>query len=68
MSNATPNAYNLPSVLTTNAGATAAAVDMITKACGASDDASKIEVLNWAVKGYNIIDLRNKIKAAAAEE
>ena len=67
MSNATPNAYNLPSVLTTNAGATAAAVDIITKACGAGDDTSKIQVLDWAAKGNNLIALRNKIKAAAGE-
>ena len=68
MSVETANAYVYRGHLQSNAGATAAAVDMITAACGAGDATHKTQVLNWAVEGDNLKNLRDKIKAAAAEE
>jgi hypothetical protein len=68
MSDATPNAYSNNVNLNANSGATAAAVDIITAACGAGDGTGKIHVLNWAAEGNNLKNLRDKIKAAAAEE
>lgn len=64
---ATSNAYSSKLALKTNAGATAAAVDMITAACGAGDDTHKTTLLEWVVYEDNLKDLRDKIKAAAEE-
>ncbi|NLU98940.1 hypothetical protein B6N13_12705 [Marinomonas sp. UCMA 3892] len=68
MSDKTSNAYSNSTGLKSNKGATAAAVDMITAACGAGDDTAKQEILNWAAEGDNLKNLRDKIKEAAAEE
>ncbi|MEP7731461.1 hypothetical protein [Marinomonas primoryensis] len=68
MSDKTSNAYSYRDSLARNKGATAAAVDMLTAACGAGDDTSKIEILNWAVEGDNLKNLRDKIKEAAEVE
>lgn len=67
MSDSISNVYTRPVGLKNNAGATAAAVDMITKACGAGDDTAKQEILNWAAEGDNLKNLRDKIKEAAAD-
>ena len=67
MSNQTPNAYNYSQDLDSNVGATAAAVDIITKACGAGDDTNKISILNWAAEGENLKQLRDKIKNCVNE-
>ena len=68
MSDKTANAYSYNSYLTSNTGATAAAVDMITKACGAGDDTHKTHILEWAADGENLKKLRDSIKEAAAEK
>lgn len=68
MSDEMSNAYSYYNQLSSNAGATAAAVDMITKACGAGDGTGKLYVLGWAADGENLKKLRDSIKAAAAEE
>lgn len=68
MSDKTSNAYSSPDLLKYNSGATAAAVDMITKACGSGGDTGKVAILKWVSAGDNLKDLRDKIKAAAAEE
>ncbi|MEL0623806.1 hypothetical protein V6238_11960 [Marinomonas arenicola] len=68
MSDTTSNAYSSKTSLKSNAGATAAAVDMITTACGAGDDTYKTNILDWAADGENLKKLRDSIKAAAAEE
>jgi hypothetical protein len=68
MSERAPNAYGYRDTLANNKGATAAAVDMITAACGAGDDTNKTQVLEWAAHEDNLKNLRDKIKAAAAEE
>ena len=67
MSNDTANAYSYFNSLDTNEGATAAAVDMLTKACGAGDGTNKPSLLNWAIDGDNIKTLRDKIKESASE-
>ncbi|WCN09105.1 hypothetical protein [Marinomonas mediterranea] len=64
MSDKTSNAYTSKTALNTNAGATAAAVDMITTACGAGDETSKTHILEWAADKDNLINLRDSIKAA----
>jgi hypothetical protein len=61
LSNICSNDHQLQS----NSGATATAVDMITKACGAGDETAKMQILNWASDGENLINLRNKIKDSA---
>ena len=63
----TSNAYSTKTALKTNAGATAAAVDMITAACGAGDDTHKTTLLEWAIYEDNLKNLRDKIKAAAED-
>lgn len=67
MSNSAPNAYNYSQSLDTNEGATAAVVDMLTKACSAGDETHKITLLSWASDGDNIKTLRDKIKESASE-
>lgn len=59
------NAYNHYGILDTNEGATAAVVDIITKACSAGDETYKVSILDWAVEGDNLKMLRNKIKESA---
>lgn len=68
MSENTANAYSYFASLKTNAGATAAAIDIITKACAGGGERSKELILDWATHGKNLKDLRDKIKEAAAEE
>jgi hypothetical protein len=68
MSDETANAYVYSGHLQSNAGATAAAVDMITKACGSGGDTGKIAILRWVSEGNNLKELRDKIKEAAAVE
>lgn len=67
MSNDTPNAYSYSQSLDTNEGATAAVVDMLTKACGAGDATNKPALLSWAIDGNNMKTLRDKIKESASE-
>lgn len=67
MSNDTANAYSYFNSLDTNEGATAAAVDMLTKACSAGDSTNKPGLLNWAIDGDNLKTLRDKIKESAGE-
>lgn len=66
MSEDKANAYSHYGTLNSNEGATAAAVDIITKACGAGDDTHKPGVLAWAIQGDNLKKLRDKIKEAAS--
>ena len=67
MSSNTANAYNYLGTLESNDGATAAAVDMLTKACTAGDTTSKTVVLKWAIDGDNLMKLRDKIKECASK-
>lgn len=67
MSDAISNAYSNSTVLKSNKGATAAAVDMITAACGAGSETSKTAILEWVIYEDNLKNLRDKIKAAAEE-
>lgn len=62
------NAFSHYNVLMTNKGATAAAVDMVTKACNAGDESSKLRTLNWAIEGDNLKKLRDKIRSCASEK
>lgn len=68
MSQNTPNSYSYRDTLDTDSGATAAAVDILTKACSAGDESSKIGLLNWIIEGENFKNLRDKIKDAATDE
>ena len=63
----TMNAYNYSNELTTNEGATAAVVDMLTKACCAGDGTNKVSLLVWACDQDNLKTLRDKIKESASE-
>lgn len=65
MSNDTANAYSYFNSLETNEGATAAVVDMLTKACSAGDDTNKVNLLDWASDQDNLKNLRDKIKESA---
>lgn len=66
MSEKTSNAYSSFGILERNNGATAAAVEMLTSACSAGDESSKLQILNWAIEGDNLKSLRDKIKEAAS--
>ena len=68
MSNDTENAYSHFQSLDTNEGATAAVVDMLTKACSAGDETQKPSLLTWAIDGDNLKMLRDKIKESAGEQ
>ena len=65
MSTSIANAYSHNGMLETNKGATAAVVDILTKACGAGDGTHKTAILSWAVEGDNLKALRDKIKECA---
>ena len=65
MSTPEQNSYSYHGILSQNNGATAAAVSIVEKACGAGDDTHKIAVLNWACEGDNLKNLRDKIKESA---
>ena len=67
MSNDTLNAYNYSGALEQNDVATAAVVDILTKACSAGDDTNKINLLIWASEADNLKTLRDKIKESASE-
>jgi len=66
MSESKANAYSYCGRLNTNEGATAAAVDIITNACGAGDDTHKEGVLAWTIEEDNLKKLRDKIKESAS--
>ena len=66
MSETTSTAYDYYSNLSSNEGATAAVVDMITKACTGAGGNS-LGVLKWAAHENNVNLLRDKIKASAKE-
>jgi hypothetical protein len=66
MSDNQSNAYSHYAKLSTDAGATAAAVDLLTKACGAGDETYKGNLLEWASTEDNLKKLRDKIKECAA--
>ncbi|SDO15262.1 hypothetical protein [Vreelandella arcis] len=66
MSEGKANAYSHYGMLHLNEGATAAAVDIITSACGAGDDTHKAGILAWAIEEDNLKKLRDKIKESAS--
>ena len=66
MSEGKSNAYSHYGMLDSNKGATAAAVDIVTSACGAGDDTHKTGILAWAIEEDNFKKLRDKIKEAAS--
>ncbi|WP_345869459.1 hypothetical protein [Shewanella algae] len=68
MSESKANAYSHYGTLKSNEGATAAAVDIITSACGAGDDTHKIGILAWAIDEDNLKKLRDKIKESASSD
>jgi len=66
MSDKQANAYTHIDALDTNEGATAAAVDMLTKACASSGEGQKIGLINGIIQHDYIVKLRDKIKEAAS--
>jgi hypothetical protein len=52
-----------PHKLTTNNGATEAAIEMINTAC-----TSTAHALEWAIEGDNLKKLRDKIKESASKQ
>lgn len=68
MSDGQKNAYTHQDSLRTNEGATAAAVDILTKAASSEDPkGSSVGLIRCAVQEDFIKELRDKIKAAASE-
>lgn len=67
MSDNEENAYKNMSYLHTNEGATAAAVEMLTKACSSAGEGQKINLISQIIQQDFIMVLRDKIKAAASE-
>lgn len=65
MSDKTANVFSYMASLNTNAGATAAAVELLAKVCSSANGATT--TLAWASKEDNLIKLRDAIKAAATE-
>lgn len=51
-----------------NSGATAAALDLVGRACTAGDNTSKVGLLKWITEGNNLEVLRDKIKASAKDD
>lgn len=60
------NVYTAIGNLDNNQTATAAALDLIGNACAASDNTDKEVILEWAKRGSNLTDLRDKIKESAS--
>lgn len=67
MSDNEENAYKNMSYLHTNEGATAAAIDMLTKACSSAGEGQKVNLISQILKQDYIVALRDKIKEAASE-
>lgn len=68
MSDKQANAYTHQDCLRTNEGATAAAVDILTKAASSQEtNGSSVGLIRCAIKEDFIKELRDKIKAAASE-
>lgn len=61
------NSYDYQDCLNTNAGATAAAISIIEKACSSSSESGKVGVIRCIIAEDFIKDLRDKIKEAASE-
>ncbi len=68
MSNGSLNVFNMSSHLAENDVATAAALDLISKACSAGDDSSKKNLLIWAATEGNIKKLRDAIIDSAKSD
>ncbi|KFZ30170.1 hypothetical protein IDSA_11450 [Pseudidiomarina salinarum] len=67
MSDNPANVYSYCGALSDNNGATAAAIDILNHACAAAHDSrSKQSLLEWASRGDNLKNLRDKIKEAAS--
>lgn len=66
MSESIVNAYSVSHTLSTNAGATAAAIEIIASACSAGDESSKVGLLEWVIDGDNFQALADKIKQSAS--
>lgn len=60
------NIYTVSTKLKHNEEATAAALDLVGKACSSSTEGGKKYILEWVSKGDNLIKLRDKIKESAS--
>lgn len=67
MSENSKNVYTHYKALRTKEGATAAAIDMVSKACRAGGETHKEAILEWVSKENNLKTLRDKIISCATE-
>tara|TARA_Y100000589_G_C26749954_1_gene465347 strand:+ start:218 stop:427 length:210 start_codon:yes stop_codon:yes gene_type:complete len=68
MSESKSTVFSVAHVLTRNSVATAAALDLVAKACTAGDETSKVSLLQWISEGDNLKSLRDKIKESAGDK
>lgn len=61
------NSYPFRKTLSSHSGATAAVVELLKAACGASDSSNKAALIEWASSEDNLKNLRDKIIACAAD-